>query len=98
MYLAEAFSWKNLVFLSPDCRQLILDLCLHISSSLSIQKFNPILVFFKDLIISGVKGCCKVEFIQPFNWLYSVSNLLVFQHLVTLYFGGFVVRVVSEIE
>ena len=27
-----------------------------------------------------------------------MSNLLVFQHLVTLYLGGFVVRVVSEIE
>ena len=41
---------------------------------------------------------CKVEFIQPSNWLYSVPNLLVFQHLVTLYLGRFVVRVVSEIE
>ena len=43
-------------------------------------------------------GDCKVEFIQPSNWLYSVPNLLVFQHLVTLYLGGLVVRVVSEIE
>ena len=43
-------------------------------------------------------GDCKVEFNQPFCWLYFVPNLLVFQHLVTLYFGGFVVRVVSEIE
>ena len=41
---------------------------------------------------------CKVEFIQPSNWLYSVPNLIVIQHLVTLYLGGFVVRVVSEIE
>ena len=41
---------------------------------------------------------CKVEFIQPSNWLYSVTNLLVIQHLVTLYLGGLVVRVVSEIE
>ena len=41
---------------------------------------------------------CKVEFNQPSCWLYSVPNLLVFQHLVTLYLGGFVVRVVSEIE
>ena len=41
---------------------------------------------------------CKVEFIQPFYWLYSMPNLLVFQHLVTMYLGGFVVRVVSEIE
>ena len=44
------------------------------------------------------KGRCKVEFIQPSNWLYSVPNLLVIQHLVTLYLGGFDVRVVSEIE
>ena len=43
-------------------------------------------------------GCCKVEFIQPSNWLYSIPNLLVFQHLVTLYLGGLVIRVVSEIE
>ena len=43
-------------------------------------------------------GDCKVEFIQPSNWLYSVPNLLVFQHLVILYLGGLVVRVVSEIE
>ena len=41
---------------------------------------------------------CKVEFYQPSYWLYSVPNLLVFQHLVTLYLGEFVVRVVSEIE
>ena len=41
---------------------------------------------------------CKVEFNQPFYWFYSVPNLLVFQHLITLYLGGFVVRVVSEIE
>ena len=41
---------------------------------------------------------CKVEFNQPFYWLYSMPNLLVFQHLVTLYLGGFVIRVVSEIE
>ena len=43
-------------------------------------------------------GDCKVEFNQPSCWLYSVSNLLVFQHLVTLYLGGIVVTVVSEIE
>ena len=43
-------------------------------------------------------GDCKVEFIQPSCWLYSVPNLLVFQQLVTLYLGGFVIRVVSEIK
>ena len=41
---------------------------------------------------------CKVKINQPFCWLYSVPNLLVFQQLVTLYLGGFVVRVVSEID
>ena len=40
---------------------------------------------------------CKVEFNQPSCWLYSVQNLLVFQQLVTLYLGGILVRVVSEI-
>ena len=44
------------------------------------------------------EGDCKVEFIQSSHWLYSIPNLLVIQHLVTLYLGGFVVRVVSEIE
>ena len=46
----------------------------------------------------SIENFCKVEFIQPSNWLYSVPNLLVIQHLVTLYLGGFDVRVVSEIE
>ena len=40
---------------------------------------------------------CKVEFNQPSCWLYSVPNLLVFQQLVTLYLGGILIRVVSEI-
>ena len=39
---------------------------------------------------------CKVEFIQLFCWLYSVPNLLVFQHLETQYLGGNHVRVVCE--
>ena len=43
-------------------------------------------------------GDYKVKFNQPFCWLYFVPNLLIFQQLVTLYLGGFVVRVVSEIE
>ena len=49
-------------------------------------------------IIKVLISLCKVEFIQPSNWLYSMPNLLVFQYLITLYLGGFVVRVVSEIE
>ena len=32
---------------------------------------------------------CKVEFNQPSCWLYFVLNLLVFQHLLTLYLGRF---------
>ena len=43
-------------------------------------------------------GDCKVEFNQPSCWFYSVPNLLVFQQLIALYLGGFVVRIVSEIE
>ena len=39
--------------------------------------------------IRTIASFCKVEFNQPSCWLYSVSNLLVFQHLVTLYLGGF---------
>ena len=42
-------------------------------------------------------GDCKVEFYQLSCWLYSVPNLLIFQQLVTLYLGGILVRVVSEI-
>ena len=51
-----------------------------------------------DLFSAITNEECTVEFNQPFYWLYSVPNLLVFQHLVTLYLGGLVVRVVSEIE
>ena len=39
----------------------------------------------------------KVEFYQPSCWFYFVPNLLVFQQLVTIYLGGILVRVVSEI-
>ena len=52
----------------------------------------------KQCKVWKISRSCKVEFIQPSNWLYFVPNLLVFQHLVTLYLGGLVVRVVSEIE
>ena len=51
-----------------------------------------------DMMHNEVEVYCKVEFIQPSNWLYSVPNLLVIQHLITLYLGGIVVRVVNEIE
>ena len=55
-------------------------------------------VYFRFCHEIAKGGDCKVEFNQPSCWLYSVPNLLVFQHLVTLYLGGIVVRVVSEIE
>ena len=42
------------------------------------------------------KGDCKVEFNQPSCWLYFVPNLLVIQHLETLYLGENHVRVVCE--
>ena len=43
------------------------------------------------------EGDCKVEFNQRSCWLYSMPNFLIFQHLVSLYLGGIIVRVVSEI-
>ena len=44
----------------------------------------------------GVEENCKVEFIQPFCWLYFVPNLLVIQNLETMYLGENHVRVVCE--
>ena len=41
-------------------------------------------------------GDCKVEFNRPFCWLYYVPNLLVIQHLETLYLGGNHLRIVCE--
>ena len=68
-----------------------------------MTKFVIFLHFYVYLLqkhknIKKKKKKCKVEFIQPSCWLYSVSNLFVFQHLVTLYLGAIVVRIVSEIE
>ena len=57
---------------------------------------------FHDLqesITVYLRGDCKVEFIQSFCWLYSVPNLLVIQHLETMYLGGNYVRMcVRECE
>ena len=39
-------------------------------------------------------GDCKVEFNQSFCWLYSMPNLLIIQHLETLYLDGNYVKVV----
>ena len=66
-----------------------------------LQLFSQMLPTLDIFYQQGNIQCCsycKVEFIQPSNWLYSVPNLLVIQHLVTLYLGGLDVRVVSEIE
>ena len=41
-------------------------------------------------------GDYTVKFIQLFCWLYSMPNLLVIQHLETLYLVGNHVRVVCE--
>ena len=66
----------------------------HIKRREKVLKKLTVVYIEKDITLRY----CKVEFIQPSNWLYSVPNLIVFQHLVTLYLGGLVVRIVSEIE
>ena len=54
--------------------------------------------FASDIgLASFILEGCKVEFNQPSCWLYFVLHLLVFQQLIILYFGGILVRVVSEI-
>ena len=55
-------------------------------------------VYFRVCHKIAKGGDCKVEFNQPSYWLYSMPNLLVILQLVTLYLGGFVVRIMSEIE
>ena len=55
--------------------------------------FKPMVVRVSFMIV----WICKVELYQPSCWLYSMTNLIVFQQLVTLYLGGILVRVVSEI-
>ena len=55
--------------------------------------YNRLIV---DLWILGSSDFCKVEFNQPSCWLYFVPNLLVIQHLETLYLGENHVRVVYE--
>ena len=50
----------------------------------------------KEGKLNCLERFCKVEFIQSFCGLYSVPNLLVIQHLETLYLGGNRVRVVCE--
>ena len=82
---------------------------LHIAAHIGSQKFvklllekgnSPAYLRNKEGLpafhIAAKEGNCKVEFIQSFCWLYSVSNLLIIQHLETLYLGGNHVRVVCE--
>ena len=66
--------------------------------SWSLFIYLQFILFLSLQFILFLSVYCKVEFNQPSCWLYFVPNLLVFQHLVTLYLGGIVVRVVSEIE
>ena len=54
------------------------------------------LVAKRGLLIRRLFPFCNVEFIQSVYWFYSVSNLLVIQHLETLYLGEIHVRVVYE--
>ena len=55
------------------------------------------LEFFLGFCHGIAKGeDCKVEFIQSFCWEYFVPNLLVIQHLETMFVGGNHVRVVCE--
>ena len=55
------------------------------------------LEFFLGFFHGIAKGeDCKVEFIQSFCWEYFVPNLLVIQHLETMFVGGNHVRVVCE--
>ena len=53
-------------------------------------------ILYNNIYWMERKKKCKVEFNQPSCWLYSVTNLLVIQHLETLYLGGNHVRVVCE--
>ena len=54
------------------------------------------LEFVLGLCLGIAKGRdCKVEFIQLY-WLYSMPNLLVIQHLETLYLDGNNVRVICD--
>ena len=55
------------------------------------------LEFFLGFCHGRAKGeDCKVEFNQPFCWLYFMPNLLVIQNLETPYLGGIHVRAVCE--
>ena len=66
-----------------------------------VQLFPTHMLSLKSVVgfCQGIaKGAdCKVKFNQLSCRLYFVPNLLVFQQLVTLYLGGILVKVVSEI-
>ena len=50
--------------------------------------------YFINFNTSFYNILCKVKFIQSFCWLYSMPNLLIIQHLETLYLDGNYVKVV----
>ena len=60
------------------------------------EYLNGIILCFMYSRIKITNQHCKVEFNQSFCWFYSVPNLLVIQHLETMYLGGNHLRVVSE--
>ena len=68
---------------------------------MSFVQLFPTHMLSLELVLGFCHGIAKggdytVEFIQSFCWLYSMPNLLVIQHLETLYLGGNRVRVVCE--
>ena len=69
--------------------------CLACLAMLWIALF-PSLLTCLNSITSNWRPYYKVEFIQSFFWFYFVPNLLVIQHLETLYLGGNHIRVVCE--
>ena len=73
---------------------------LHIYLKMEFIWCLMVVLLFKPMVVTVsfmTVLICKVEFYQPSCWLYSIPNLLVFQQFVTLYLGGILVRVVSEI-
>ena len=85
------------VFLGSMCLKLLLRDDFE-SSKCCLDLWLSYMLYYIHIYVFPFLKNCKVEFIQPSNWLYSVPNLLVIQHLVTLYLDGFDVRVMSEIE
>ena len=73
----------------------MLHICATFGDSLVARSNHEALLECTLLELSS-RTLTQVEFIQSFCWLYSVPNLLVIQHLETLYLGRNHVRVVCE--